>query len=306
MFWYFKCLKQYADFSGRARRTEFGMFTLFSAIFACAAIFIDGILGTVIANSVPAYMSIFINDESAAIISSGPIYTLYSSGYKPVYMLFLLAVLIPYLAVSVRRLHDTGKNGWWSALILTPLIIIVLLSVVPGLTPELTLQRIIYAIIIISLYVSLIISLGFLLAESDNDNQYGKKPAGTSNVASFKGCYLTCLERYVKFKGKVKIHEYWLFFSINLLFLYGAICADIFVSLFIQKVFFLVTSVYLLGVFLPYLAISVRRLHDTGKSGWWVLISLIPLIGFIWLCILLAEDSDSGEHKYVENPERSW
>ena len=94
MDWYLKVLKQYADFNGRARRKEYWMFVLFNVIFAIVAIVIDNILG---------------------IASRG-------SGYGPIYILYGLAVFIPGIAVSARRLHDTGKSGWMLLLALIPII----------------------------------------------------------------------------------------------------------------------------------------------------------------------------------------
>lgn len=94
MNWYLKVLKQYADFGGRARRTEYWMFVLFNFIFGLVAIALDNVLGIAINNI----------------------------GYGPIYGIYTLAVLIPGLAVSVRRLHDVGKSGLMLLIILIPLI----------------------------------------------------------------------------------------------------------------------------------------------------------------------------------------
>lgn len=59
---------------------------------------------------------------------------------------------------------------------------------------------------------------------------------------------------------------------------------------------------YNLLILIPSLAVAVRRLHDIGKSGWMLLIGLIPLVGAIWLLILLLRDSEAGENKYGPNP----
>ncbi len=59
---------------------------------------------------------------------------------------------------------------------------------------------------------------------------------------------------------------------------------------------------YGLAILLPNLAVSVRRLHDTGRSGWMLLISIIPIIGSIWLIILLVTDGHPGENEYGLNP----
>lgn len=94
MKWYLKCWKQYADFSGRARRKEYWMFVLFNIIVAIIAGIIDGVLG-------------LINPEIGLGIFGG---------------LYSLAVLIPSIAVAVRRLHDIGKSGWYYLLGLIPIV----------------------------------------------------------------------------------------------------------------------------------------------------------------------------------------
>ena len=108
MSWYIKVLNQYFDFSGRARRKEFWMFILISAIISLIMSVIDLSLGLMIADT--------------GILSS-----LDSSGLTTEYTgilgsLYSLAVFIPSLAVSVRRLHDVGKSGWMLLLMLLPII----------------------------------------------------------------------------------------------------------------------------------------------------------------------------------------
>ena len=64
----------------------------------------------------------------------------------------------------------------------------------------------------------------------------------------------------------------------------------------------IIGNLYSLAVLLPSLGVLVRRLHDVGKRGWFFLIILIPLIGFIWLLILLFRDSQQGENKWGPSP----
>ena len=69
----------------------------------------------------------------------------------------------------------------------------------------------------------------------------------------------------------------------------------------------LLTNLYSLAVLLPPLGVTVRRLHDVGKSGWYILIALIPLVGAIWLLILFFTDSKPGTKKGGANPkEEHW
>lgn len=97
MNWYLKCLRQYADFSGRARRTEYWMFTLFNVIIV---VLLYALLVVGLAMDKPAL----------GAVSIGALW------------LYNLAVLVPTLAVAVRRLHDIGKEGWNILLGLIPLV----------------------------------------------------------------------------------------------------------------------------------------------------------------------------------------
>jgi uncharacterized membrane protein YhaH (DUF805 family) len=87
MQWYLKVLRQYVDFNGRARRTEFWMFTLFSVIISIVLGVVDYLLNTSVLG-----------------------------------MIYSLAVLLPTLAVGARRLHDIGRSGWWQLIGIIPII----------------------------------------------------------------------------------------------------------------------------------------------------------------------------------------
>ncbi|OZM56446.1 hypothetical protein CIB95_11770 [Lottiidibacillus patelloidae] len=108
--------------------------------------------------------------------------------------------------------------------------------------------------------------------------------------------YLKVLKNYVNFSGRARRKEYWMFVLFNMIVA--------FVLGFIDGILFevgLLGNLYLLAVLLPSLAVSVRRLHDTGRSGWWLLISLIPLIGGIILLFFLCEDSKDA-NQFGPNP----
>jgi uncharacterized membrane protein YhaH (DUF805 family) len=109
--------------------------------------------------------------------------------------------------------------------------------------------------------------------------------------------YLKVLKNYVGFSGRARRKEYWMFALFNIII--G------FVIGFIEGLLNLVgvlSTLYSLAIFLPSLAVGVRRLHDTGRSGWWLLISLIPLIGIIILLVFFCEDSKENENQYGPNP----
>lgn len=121
MNWYIEVLKKYAVFSGRARRKEYWMFALFNIIISLILGFIGGLAG----------------------MHAG------RYGMTPLSAIYSLAVLLPSLAVTVRRLHDTGRTGWW-----------LLIALVPVIGP--------------------IVLLVFMVLDSTPDNEYGPNPKGIS------------------------------------------------------------------------------------------------------------------------------
>ena len=94
--------------------------------------------------------------------------------------------------------------------------------------------------------------------------------------------YLDAIKRYVDFEWKATRKEYWMFVLINLL-----------ISILVSFIDWLIGTAWMLSIayalfmFIPSIAIAVRRLHDTGRSGWWILINLVPFIWFIWFIILM-------------------
>ena len=69
----------------------------------------------------------------------------------------------------------------------------------------------------------------------------------------------------------------------------------------------MVYSIYALVTFIPSLALTVRRLHDIGKSGWWILISFVPCgIGAIVMLVFLCKDSESGSNMYGRSPKENY
>lgn len=109
--------KNFANFSGRARRTQYWMFSLFVVMISIALAIIEAIIGTVFLGA-----------------------------------LFSLAVLIPSISIAARRLHDTGRSGWWQLILLVPLIGIIVLIV-------------------------------FLVQDSKDDNEYGPNPKAAESAA---------------------------------------------------------------------------------------------------------------------------
>ena len=110
--------------------------------------------------------------------------------------------------------------------------------------------------------------------------------------------YIQALKKYFVFSGRARRSEYWYFALFN----FFIIIVLQFLSNVIGDIAALLVSIYALAVFIPGLAVLVRRLHDVGKSGWMVFISLIPIIGGIWLLVLTIRDSNPGDNLYGPNP----
>jgi len=114
--------------------------------------------------------------------------------------------------------------------------------------------------------------------------------------------YLEALKKYDCFHGRTRRKEYWIFWLYDSLimllliisaFVYGYIIGDA-----AMVVIFALLLLYLLFTVIPRWAAAVRRLHDTGRSGWWLLTGLIPLSFGIVPLILLAQKSEPGQNKY--------
>ena len=110
--------------------------------------------------------------------------------------------------------------------------------------------------------------------------------------------YLKCLKQhYFDFNGRARRKEYWMFTLVNIVI---SIALTVIFGMISAKLLPL-ANLYSLAVLLPALGVTVRRLHDIGKSGWMILIGLIPLVG-LYLIYLLAKDSDPGQNAYGPNP----
>ena len=97
-----------------------------------------------------------------------------------------------------------------------------------------------------------------------------------------------CLRNYVNFSGRARRKEYWYFFLVQMVVIIAAMLIDAIIFSSDTGLFYIVA---VLGLFLPGLAVTIRRLHDTNRSGWWFLISLVPLIGSIILLVFLVSDT---------------
>jgi len=109
--------------------------------------------------------------------------------------------------------------------------------------------------------------------------------------------YLKVLRQYADFNGRARRTEFWMFVLFNIIF---SIIANILDYTF--GTVYVFSGIYGLAMIIPGLAVSVRRLHDINKSGWMILVVLIPVIGAIWLLVLYVMEGTPGENQYGPNP----
>jgi uncharacterized membrane protein YhaH (DUF805 family) len=117
--------------------------------------------------------------------------------------------------------------------------------------------------------------------------------------------YLGAFKKYVDFRGRARRKEYWFFFLFNIIVSFALAFIDIAMAggeMGPQAGLGILSIIYALAAFLPGLAVSVRRLHDTNRTGVWILIGLVPLIGPIVLLVFFLMDSDPNENEYGANP----
>ncbi|MCI9844415.1 DUF805 domain-containing protein [Flavobacterium pectinovorum] len=114
-------------------------------------------------------------------------------------------------------------------------------------------------------------------------------------------------ENYVNFNGRARRSEYWYFaLASGIISIILTIIDKTIGTTFGIAETGIISSLYSLLVILPSLAVGVRRLHDVGKSGWFMLIILIPIIGAIWLLVLACTDGEQGTNAYGPDPKNDF
>ncbi|MCZ0987677.1 DUF805 domain-containing protein [Streptomyces diastatochromogenes] len=108
--------------------------------------------------------------------------------------------------------------------------------------------------------------------------------------------FIEALKKYAVFGGRARRKEYWLFMLFA--WLVYVVLATIGAAAHAPYI----VGIAVVAFLLPALGVTVRRLHDTGRSGWWILIGIIPLVGPIVLLVFYCSDSEAGANKYGPNP----
>jgi uncharacterized membrane protein YhaH (DUF805 family) len=110
-------------------------------------------------------------------------------------------------------------------------------------------------------------------------------------------------KKFATFSGRARRKEYWLYILLYLILLFVAIVIDVLIGTYDEASGLGAISGILSLVFIiPSMAVSIRRLHDTERVGWWVLISFIPILGSIWFVILMCLKGTDGVNHYGPDP----
>ena len=210
-------------------------------------------------------------------------------------MLYVTFAFFPSLAVAVRRLHDIGKSAWWYVkvclVIYVVTIVLAILYAIGGVYSIDILTYISKAIFMVMYIGALVWFIVIFCKDSEpHENKWGLNPKDPStpdedivNIDCFK-YFVKCMKHYVDFNGRAGRAEFWMFYGVTSM---------------IQSVFSIAINarqggeidavtpismiylVYFIVMFIPALAVGVRRLHDIGKSGWY-------LAGALILSVILA------------------
>jgi len=118
---------------------------------------------------------------------------------------------------------------------------------------------------------------------------------------SFISCYCKAWQLYATFTGRARRAEYWYFMLANLIVM---VLCQIILAVSPQSAVFVLalSTAYSLATCVPSLALSARRLHDVGKSGWYIVATLIPVVGWIWYLILVCTQGKAGDNEYGSDP----
>lgn len=116
--------------------------------------------------------------------------------------------------------------------------------------------------------------------------------------------YLSVLRKYAVFSGRARRREYWYYTLIHMTAVVTAMCLDAVVSVLAgyDSRYGIFSICYGLATFIPSIAVAVRRLHDTGYTGWLIFLGVIPILGAIALLFFLSRDSEPGDNEYGPNP----
>ena len=115
--------------------------------------------------------------------------------------------------------------------------------------------------------------------------------------------YLVALKKYAVFAGRARRKEFWLFVLFNTLIAVALAVIDMLTGTFDEDVGLgLFSGLYAVAMIVPSIAVAVRRLHDTDRSGWWYLLVFLPVIGGLVILVFMCLDGTLGSNRFGPNP----
>jgi len=115
--------------------------------------------------------------------------------------------------------------------------------------------------------------------------------------------FMTALQKWADFSGRARRREYWFFVLIYVVIYIVLTVVDMMVGLLNAATGIgILGGLFALAMLIPSISVGVRRLHDTDRSGWWLLIALIPVIGALVLLVFYLLDSQPGDNRFGPNP----
>lgn len=110
--------------------------------------------------------------------------------------------------------------------------------------------------------------------------------------------YLDAWKNYFNFTGRATRLHYWMFVGFNLIAVFVLAFVDALLGMKVSGDTGVLSSLYILAVLIPGLAVAIRRLHDTGRSGWWFLIVFVPFVGSIILIVFFVLAGEPGVNRF--------
>ena len=269
---------KYDQFGGRAGRREFWLFMLVHAILSVIAGLVDDL---VLAPDSEWYQ------------------------FGPLFSIYWLITIVPILALGARRLHDTGRSGWyqvvfafWFPTVLFAVFAVVLDLVGVDIGAGFFLG-LAFLLFVVALVGTVILFVFAVLPGDESDNAYGNPAESPERPAVY---WTVLTTRYAMFAGRAGRKEFWLYHLVVQVVFWTARALD---QSFLTGVFAgdgggLIGGLLIVTTIVPALALGARRLHDIGRTGWWQLLLIPPItpIGLILLIIWAIMPSQEGENKH--------
>lgn len=115
--------------------------------------------------------------------------------------------------------------------------------------------------------------------------------------------FISAVRKYAVFDGRARRKEFWFYELFYFVFFIALAWIDRFTGTFdVRNSVGFLSGLFAIAMFLPSLGVTIRRLHDTDRTGWWLLMVFVPFIGLIWLLVLLVLEGTPGDNRFGRDP----